>query len=70
MDNIVAALDNPKTLRELKQTASMPINSLQKSMLGGDVEVNLRSRVRTGFAQCDHGLGELFGELYPAKTER
>ena len=55
-NNIVAALDNPETLNELKQTAS---NAAQ---LTGDPSF------MKGVRNLTIGLGELFAEIYPAQT--
>ena len=58
LNNIVAALDNPETLNELKQTAA---NAAQ---LTGDPEF------MKGMRNLTIGLGELFAEIYPAQTAR
>ena len=56
LNNIVASLDNPQTLSELQQTAA---NAAQ---LTGDPEF------MKGIRNLTIGLGELFGEIYPAQT--
>ena len=56
LNNIVASLDNPQTLSELQQTAA---NAAQ---LTGDPEF------MKGVRNLTIGLGELFGEIYPAQT--
>ena len=56
LNNIMASLDNPQTLSELQQTAA---NAAQ---LTGDPEF------MKGIRNLTIGLGELFGEIYPAQT--
>ena len=70
INNIVASLDNPQTLRELKQTAA---NAAQLTAtidaVGGDVaQLTSDPEFMMGVRNLTIGLGELFGEIYPAQT--
>ena len=70
INNIVASLDNPQTLRELKQTAA---NAAQLTAtidaVGGDVaQLTGDPEFMEGVRNLTIGLGELFGEIYPAQT--
>ena len=70
INNIVASLDNPQTLRELKQTAA---NAAQLTAtidaVGGDVaQLTSDPEFMKGVRNLTIGLGELFGEIYPAQT--
>ena len=70
INNIVASLDNPQTLRELKQTAA---NAAQLTAtidaVGGDVaQLTSDPEFMEGVRNLTIGLGELFGEIYPAQT--
>ena len=70
LNNIVAALDNPETLNELKQTAT---NAAQLTAtidaVGGDVaQLTGDPEFMKGVRNLTIGLGELFGEIYPAQT--
>ena len=70
MNNIVASLDNPQTLSELKQTAA---NAAQLTAtidaVGGDVaQLTSDPEFMKGVRNLTIGLGELFGEIYPAQT--
>ena len=72
INNIVASLDNPQTLRELKQTAA---NAAQLTatidVLGGDVaQLTGDPEFMKGVRNLTIGLGELFGEIYPAQTSQ
>jgi len=69
INNIVASLDNPQTLRELQQTAA---NAAQLTAtidaVGGDVAQLTSDPVfMKGVRNLTIGLGELFGEIYPAQ---
>ena len=72
MNNIVASLDNPQTLSGLQQTVanaaelSAKINAVgvDVARLTGDPEF------MKGVRNLTIGLGELFGEIYPADTAR
>ena len=70
INNIVASLDNPQTLRELQQTAT---NAAQLTAtidaVGGDVaQLTSDPEFMKGVRNLTIGLGELFGEIYPAQT--
>ena len=70
LNNIVASLDNPQTLSELQQTAA---NAAQLTAtidaVGGDVaQLTGDPEFMEGVRNLTIGLGELFGEIYPAKT--
>ena len=70
LNNIVASLDNPQTLNELQQTAA---NAAQLTAtidaVGGDVaQLTGDPEFRKGVRNLTIGLGELFGEIYPAQT--
>ena len=72
VNNIVAALDNPKTLNELRQTAANAADLTAKiDSVGGDVEkLTSDEEFMKGLRSVTIGLGELFAELYPAETSR
>ena len=70
LNNIVASLDNPQTLSELQQTAA---NAAQLTAtidaVGGDVaQLTGDPEFMKGVRNLTIGLGELFGEIYPAQT--
>ena len=70
LNNIVASLDNPQTLSELQQTAA---NAAQLTAtidaVGGDVaQLTGDPEFMKGVRNLIIGLGELFGEIYPAQT--
>ena len=70
LNNIVASLDNPQTLSELQQTAA---NAAQLTAtidaVGGDVaQLTSDPEFMKGVRNLTIGLGELFGEIYPAQT--
>ncbi len=68
-NNILAALDNPKTLKDLQQTASST-SSLTKKIdaLGDDMgKIMNDSELKNALRSVTIGLGELFNELYPRK---
>ena len=72
INNIVASLDNPQTLRELQQTAA---NAAQLTAtidaVGGDVaQLTGDPEFMKGVRNLTIGLGELFGEIYPVQTAR
>ena len=72
INNIVASLDNPQTLHELKQTAA---NAAQLTAtidaVGGDVaQLTGDPEFMKGVRNLTIGLGELFGEIYPVQTAR
>ena len=72
LNNIVASLDNPQTLSELQQTAA---NAAQLTAtidaVGGDVaQLTGDPEFMEGVRNLTIGLGELFGEIYPAQNAR
>ena len=71
-NNIVASLDNPRTLNELKQTVANAAQLTAKiDAVGGDVaQLTGDPEFMNGVRSITIGLGELFGELYPAQTAR
>ena len=72
VNNIVAALDNPQTLNELRQTAANASElSAKINAVGGDVaKLTSDEEFMAGLKSLTIGLGELFSELYPAETSR
>ena len=68
--NIVAALDNPQTINDLQQTATNAVELTAKiDAVGGDVaKLTSDPEFIKGLRQVTIGLGELFGEIYPAKA--
>ena len=69
-NNIVASLDNPRTLNELKQTVANAAQLTAKiDAVGGDVaQLTGDPEFMKGVRSITIGLGELFGEIYPAQT--
>lgn len=72
VNNIVAALDNPRTLNELRQTAANASQLTAKiNAVGGDVEkLTSDEEFMQGLRNVTIGLGELFAEIYPAETSK
>ena len=72
VNNIVAALDNPKTLNELRQTAANAAELTAKiDAVGGDVaKLTADPAFMAGLRNVTIGLGELFAEVYPAETSK
>ena len=72
VNNIASSLDNPQTLHELKQTAANAAQLTAKvDAVGGDVaELTGDPEFMKGVRNLTIGLGELFGEIYPAQTAR
>ncbi len=71
LNNMMATLDNPKTLSDLKQTVSNA-RSLTATIdsVGGDVEkLTADPEFMKGVRSVTIGLGEFFNELYPAQTD-
>ena len=68
--NITRALDNPKTVSELKTTvANAEQLTARWKAVGGDVEkLTADPRFMDGLRSVAIGLGEFFDELYPAQT--
>ena len=72
VNNIASSLDNPQTLSELKQTAANAAQLTAKiDAVGGDVaQLTGDPEFMQGVRNLTIGLGELFGEIYPAQTAR
>ena len=70
VNNIVASLDNPKTLSELKQTAANAARLTHTiDAVGSDVaQLTGDPEFMKGVRKITIGLGELFSEIYPAQT--
>jgi phospholipid/cholesterol/gamma-HCH transport system substrate-binding protein len=70
--NITRALDNPKTISELKQTvANAEKLTARWDQVGGDVEkLTADPQFMDGLRSVSIGLGKFFDELYPAQTGR
>ena len=70
VNNIAASLDNPQTVSELKQTAANAAQLTAKiDAVGGDVaQLTSDPEFMKGVRNLTIGLGELFGEMYPAQT--
>jgi phospholipid/cholesterol/gamma-HCH transport system substrate-binding protein len=68
--NITRALDNPKTLSELKKTvANAEKLTARWNQVGGDVEkLTADPQFMDGLRSVSIGLGKFFDELYPAQT--
>ena len=70
VNNIAAALDNPTTLEELRQTAANAAQlSAKIDAVGGDVaQLTADPAFMRGLRNVTIGLGELFAEVYPGST--
>ena len=70
VNNIVAALDNPTTLEELRQTTANAAQlSAKIDAVGGDVaQLTADPAFMRALRNVTIGLGELFAEVYPART--
>jgi phospholipid/cholesterol/gamma-HCH transport system substrate-binding protein len=70
--NITRALDNPKTVSELKGTVTNAEKLTARwNEVGGDVEkLTADKRFMDGLRSVGIGLGKFFDELYPAQTGR
>ena len=70
VNNIVSSLDNPQTVSELQQTAANAAQLTAKiDAVGGDVaQLTGDPEFMKGVRNLTIGLGELFGEIYPAQT--
>ena len=70
VNNIVASLDNPTTLEELRQTAANAAQlSAKFDAVGGDVaQLTADPAFMQALRNVTIGLGELFAEVYPAET--
>ena len=69
LNNIVASLDNPQMLSDLKQTVANAAQLTAKiDSVGGDVAQLTGDPVfMKGVRNITIGLGEMFGEIYPAE---
>ena len=69
VNNIASALDNPKTLNELRQTAAnAALLSTKIDAVGGDVaKLTADPAFMEGVRSVTIGLGALFAEVYTAK---
>jgi phospholipid/cholesterol/gamma-HCH transport system substrate-binding protein len=72
VNNIVSSLDNPQTVSELKQTAANAAQLTAKiDAVGGDVaQLTGDPEFMKGVRNLTIGLGELFGEIYPAQIDQ
>jgi phospholipid/cholesterol/gamma-HCH transport system substrate-binding protein len=70
--NFTRALDNPKTVSELKNTVTNAEKLTERwNEVGGDVEkLTADKRFMDGLRSVGIGLGKFFDELYPAQTGR
>ena len=68
--NFTGALDNPKTVSELKNTVTNAEQLTARwNEVGGDVEkLTADKRFMDGLRSVGIGLGKFFDELYPAQT--
>jgi len=68
--NIVAALDNPQTIADLRQTATNAAElTATIDAVGGDVaKLTSDPAFVDGLRKVTIGLGELFGDVYPERT--
>ena len=69
VNNIVAALDNPTTLDDLRQTTANAAQlSAKLDSVGGDVaQLTADPAFMQALRNVTIGLGELFAEVYPAE---
>ena len=72
INNISAALDNPQTVSELKQTVSNARSLTQRfDAVGGDIQkLTDDPEFMKAIRDVGIGLGAFFEELYPAKTSK
>ena len=72
LNNIVASLDNPQTLNELQQTAAnaAQLTATIDAVVGDVAQLTGDPEFMEGVRNLTIGLGELFGEIYPAQTAR
>ena len=70
LNNIVASLDNPQTLSELQQTAAnaAQLTATIDAVCGDVAQLTSDPEFMEGVRNLTIGLGELFGEIYPAQT--
>ncbi|MEB3200513.1 MAG: MlaD family protein [Synechococcaceae cyanobacterium] len=71
VDNVTAALDNPRTISDLKTTLSNASKLTARwEAVGGDVnKLTSDPRFMDGMRSVAVGLGKFFDELYPAQTD-
>ena len=71
VDNVTAALDNPRTISDLKTTLSNASRLTARwEAVGGDVnKLTADPRFMDGMRSVAVGLGKFFDELYPAQTD-
>jgi len=72
LKNILAAIDNPKTLEDIRRTASST-RSLTRKMdqLGSDMSKLMEDEaLMDAFRSVTIGLGQLFDEIYPSNTRK
>ncbi|WP_320677453.1 MlaD family protein [Prochlorococcus sp. MIT 1300] len=69
LTNILAAFDNPQTLKDLQETARSTRSLTAKiDAMGSDVEKLMEDKeLMNAVRNLTVGLGELFNELYPSK---
>jgi len=72
ISNISAALDNPQTVSDLKQTVSNARSLTQRfDAVGGDIQkLTDDPEFMKAIRDVGIGLGAFFEELYPAKTSK
>ena len=72
VNSIVAALDNPKTINELRQTAANAAElSAKIDAVGGDVaKLTSDPAFMDGLRNVTIGLGALFAEVYPTTVAK
>ncbi len=71
INNILAAIDNPKTLNDIQETASNA-NSLSKKIdsFGADLNNIMQDKeLMQALRSLTIGLGQFFDEVYPAETK-
>ncbi len=71
IQNILASIDNPETLNDLKQTAKST-RSLTKKIdnIGSDMSKIMEDeQLMNALRNVTIGLGEFFNEIYPSKTK-
>ena len=70
INNVVSALDNPKTIQELKDTVSTARSLTAKiDAVGQDLEtLTADPKFMNAVRSVTIGLGEFFSELYPSQT--
>ena len=70
VNNIMASIDNPQTLSDLKQTLANAAKLTSKIDSVGDDVAQLTGdpEFMKGVRNLTIGLGEMFAEVYPAQT--